>query len=99
MCCVSLARSFPSQVAFSTLAFLIAARVTKKSFKNKKGLSFLKFIPEIFVGVCITTCTYYSSLKDPGGGSQEEGGTKEKEKGKERETNPDAFLFSILSQS
>lgn len=95
MCCASLARSFPSQVAFSTLAFLIAARVTKKSFKNKKGLSFLKFIPEIFVGVCITTCAYYPT----GGGSQEEGGTKEKEKGKERETNPDAFLLSILSQS
>lgn len=45
----------PRQVAFGTLAFLVAARVFKKATKTKRGLGWLKFVPEILVGVVITT--------------------------------------------
>ncbi|CED83653.1 Sulfate/bicarbonate/oxalate exchanger SAT-1 and related transporters (SLC26 family) [Phaffia rhodozyma] len=42
-------------ISFSTFAFLFVTKATKKLMKDRRGFRWLKFVPEIFVGVVITT--------------------------------------------
>lgn len=42
-------------MAFSTLAFLIVAKMSKRKLKTKKGLGWIKLVPEILVAVIVTT--------------------------------------------